>query len=337
MNSTLEDAQFARWLHEWTSFQEFEESESLRAEADSHDPQPACVSHEALDEVREQIRKLLRPFDAKEKPRPMEIRLLSAESIPGERPVWIAVLESNDRCLIAPFSKFSAPATPYELETSDGVLNLWQAARVSPEALAKSWIGKDRRLSEQDLQDAMGVLEAYRSYQRPPESLRPRTGARLSRHQADPRHAYLAAEKALLAPLKGSEIERAIPPQNAHAVVLQIGELINAIRGTDSKLKLAADDRVVEVPEWEFRLPAHGVRVLFSLDTTDQSVRWNVFDEQNEYSDALNGFRIAEVSSGATLGEITASSGSIPRLPANTLVLLSPDGTAVEGHLVIPD
>jgi len=113
------------------------------------------------------------------------------------RPVYVAVLArpDADSFIVAPYGRFSVPATPGELLTGREsaplrVLCLWNAGHVKSGVLARSWHVDG--MSRDELQDALTVLESVRSGELP-EKLVPRIGPPLV-HPADPRHDYEAEE-----------------------------------------------------------------------------------------------------------------------------------------------
>ena len=333
MKTSSEDFTFARWLNEWATFLESEKWDSENPQEE----EPELEADEFSDAARDKIRQLIRPFDS-QKPVPSEIRLVSSTVIPGERPVWVAVLEGEkEQLLVAPFSRFSVPATPYELDTPHGVLNLWQAAWIDEGTLKHSWVAREMRLSGEDLRDALLVLDAYRSYQHTPNPLKDRTGARLSRHKTDPRHAYMAQEQALLSPLNGRNVERGIHAHSHGAKIIPLTDIFKNQLEQNPALRLAADDSRSRIAPGTFRVPKLAVLIRFSFDPVAKSIRWNVFDEHDRFSDHLKGFSLVSARTGKLLCEIEGASGTFTEIPPEGILLIHPDGTAVDLVLTSPD
>ena len=121
---------------------------------------------------------------------------------PGERPVYVLVLEmTSDAFLAAPFSRFATPATDGEwwtkLRTKPlRVLCLWNTRTVPVRFLPRVWITARMPPDKQ--------IPAFRIYKqirqgdmRNASTASPDVGPPL-RHPLDPRHAYLAEEADLL-------------------------------------------------------------------------------------------------------------------------------------------
>ncbi|MBN1268004.1 MAG: hypothetical protein JXB04_00310 [Kiritimatiellae bacterium] len=146
-----------------------------------------------------------------------QIRLLQPR-LPAtrERPRYVAVLETyaDGSCLIAPFSRFSIPATTDELITGEialpvQVLCLWNARRVPAATVSDSWsVGA---LSAGVLDDAAAVRKSLASGTTPTAPLAARTGPPL-RHPLDPRMEYLEEERAWMDEIMGASGQGARQP-----------------------------------------------------------------------------------------------------------------------------
>ena len=300
-----EDAKFGLWLEEWNhTLDQTPQAEEPDCGEDGTGP--------AAD-----LTGILRPFDSGT-PVAGEIRLLSSRVIPGDRPAWVAVLETGSRgILVAPLSPFSVPATRNELLTPEGVINIGLAVWIAATGLQKSWIGREKHLDPEQLQNAIRFLESHRSCLSCPDDLLKLTGPRLSRHASDPRHAYLDQEKQLFSPLHGSSVQRT--PDLA---------ILNPLPKEDPGLRLAADDQTPAAPAAEFELPGTGLQISFLLDLPEKNLRWTVFDSNGNPSTALSGFRLMFPGSNLPDCVLQGSHGSVEASGLN-FVLTNPDGTVL--------
>ena len=117
-------------------------------------------------------------------------------------PLYVAVLEerSGNTFLIAPFGRFSEPATPGEWKTGLRpmplrVLCLWNARVVTVATLRSSW--QAGRIQGSKIIQAL-ELHAHVLSGAPLASSRPADLGPPLRHPLDPRHAYMAEAAALL-------------------------------------------------------------------------------------------------------------------------------------------
>jgi len=146
-----------------------------------------------------------------------DIRLLNPWLVREvRRPLYFAVLGEwlDGMWLIAPFARFSLPATVGEFNTGRGesdprqsplsVLSLWNAHTVPPEVVQQSWFLDT--LSESELENAWEVFRQVMTGKALPPHLMERVGPPMH-HPADPRHDYLAEEAGGLSPLGRSAEE----------------------------------------------------------------------------------------------------------------------------------
>lgn len=141
-----------------------------------------------------------------QRPQPGDVWLLrpSPATIgsPGERPVYVLVLDvaGQGALLVVPFSRYSSPATPAEWRTglrvpALRVLCLWNRRYAHPPLVDRGWLCTRLPRRFLDRARAMWTLAGEN-----PDKVAPRNrslGPPLV-HPADPRHAYLAEESALI-------------------------------------------------------------------------------------------------------------------------------------------
>lgn len=140
-----------------------------------------------------------------------DIRLLNPWLVREvRRPLYFAVLGEwlEGMWLIAPYARFSLPATVGELNTGRGesdpkqdplaVLSLWNAHTVPPEVVQQSWFIDT--LSGDELENAWEVFRHVTTGKPLSPLLAQRAGPPLY-HPSDPRHDYLAEEAAGLSAL----------------------------------------------------------------------------------------------------------------------------------------
>ena len=135
-----------------------------------------------------------------------QIRLLTPSSVsnPDHLP-YVAILERPDEThwLVAPFSRFTLPATQGELLTGDdfapnSVLQAWNAYTVSDLLLRRSWLSGN--LNEQPLADARALHRHCADSTPLPETFRSLIGPTLDT-LFDLRHTYLQEEREQHLPL----------------------------------------------------------------------------------------------------------------------------------------
>jgi hypothetical protein len=333
MDSLCEDKILDRWMLEWNASRESsvpsEENPSTLGQAPWGE-----MDENSAATIRDNFRRRLRPFDGAALLEPGEIRLLSSGLTWSEQPVYLAILDDAEDPLIVPFSPFHTPATPYELSVDFGVLSVWHAARVDRRVLSSAWTVKKARLSELEVQDALEMLEAYRTHTMPASKFAGRMGARMSRYSADPRRDYLRAVETVLAPVETVRVVRTI----SNSTVVALGWPNSDITGVETepeRFRLAADDSRPVCFTAEFKVPAKSVSLQIASDPAGQTtLKWNVFDEAGFFSDALKGFSIVDAKSGAILCHISGPSGELPSLPPDGIALLDPSGCGVESSRV---
>ena len=187
----------ARWLEEWRVYQ------VLRHSVDEE--KPAAQSRLFVQKTE--------PWDAgvREPICAGQVRLMhpAAGADARARPVYIVVLkeEQDGGWLIAPFSRFSEPATPGEWLTGLSsvplrVLCLWNARVVPPEWLKKSW--KAATLSKQRLNRALCLYRCVSRGGQIPKVFLKRIGPPLL-HPLDPRVQYEMEERDFLSESSGRD------------------------------------------------------------------------------------------------------------------------------------
>ncbi len=167
----------AQWMAEWHIEHDLQEKES---------PPVVCAP---------------KPADPHPTPLvPGHIALLQPLSPPlATRPRYLAVLDRrpDDTLLMAPFSRFSCPATPGELELGGTalptrVLCVWNARWTHPADLPAYW--EAGSLTSEERTDALVLAQHLMGEIPLPRSLEERIGPPV-RHPLDPRHDYLDEEK----------------------------------------------------------------------------------------------------------------------------------------------
>jgi hypothetical protein len=118
------------------------------------------------------------------------------------RPVYVAVLRQagGTSWMVAPFSRFTQPAVPGELQTSLRaaplrVLCLWNARIVNQEAMAATWLCK--KIAAAQVVSGLNVWRNLSEGKPMEQALVPRVGPPLE-HPLDPRHDYMQEEIELL-------------------------------------------------------------------------------------------------------------------------------------------
>lgn len=175
----------AHWLEEWRVYQVLQHG----LDADHSTVQPRLLLQEkslwGLPIKTGQVR-LLHPA-------------VRADS--RVRPVYVVVLkEGAGGWLIAPFSRFSEPATPGEWLTGLSamplrVLCLWNARVVRPDWLEKSW--KAAALSKQKTDEALRLYRCIRQGESVPATFVKKVGSPVQ-HPLDPRFQYEMEERDFL-------------------------------------------------------------------------------------------------------------------------------------------
>jgi len=137
------------------------------------------------DGKHERLAALVTPFDADPEVAVGQVRLLSPDLCPEDRgPIYVAVLEQlrGGAFLVAPFSRFRDPATPYELRVRSApavlsVLSLWNGRPLSLFVLRQSWFID--QMTGQEIEDALMVRQTASRREVLPSHLNERVGAPL--------------------------------------------------------------------------------------------------------------------------------------------------------------
>lgn len=219
---------------------------------------------------------------------PSDIRLLNPWLVRDvRRPLYFAVLGEwlDGLWLIAPFARFSIPATVGELNTGRGetdpkqdplsVLSLWNAHTVPPEFAQESWFIDT--LSEDELENAWEVFRQVMTGKALPPHLLRRVGPPLY-HPADPRHDYLAEEANGLSPLGRAAEEYVarlkgaanVAPASNYAEMQ--GKLVESTLGRFEPALAGVAGTGGGGATLKLRVPDLGVRVTFRQDSRGERV-----------------------------------------------------------------
>jgi len=174
--------QLSAWLHEWNL-----EQRLRRVDMGAHEPAPESALTSAP----------LRAYPRRGEFAPGRILLMPPRSsISPARPLFILLLAElkSGVCLIAPFSRFSAPALPGEWRTGHKaaplrVLCPWNARGVLRSVLETAWPAA--RMSAVKTRRALAIWRCIWQEDAAPGAPSRNTGPPL-RHPLDPRHEYIA-------------------------------------------------------------------------------------------------------------------------------------------------
>jgi hypothetical protein len=326
----MEDSLLDLWLQAWKAHPDeslAQSAEDLSAPTPPLTPGPA--NQEELESLQTKLASLISPFSA-EKPAAGQIRMFSSTVIDAGRPYCVALLKvENTRILLAPLSRFSVPATEYELQLAEpadsrgtpNVINLRQAVWVEQEALKKTWDAG--QLSPQQCMDSLTILDEYQASRQPGPEFLGRVGARFTGRASDPRRLYEEQEARLLQALSG---ERVVVRSN----LVDLASLLAAAHQADETgIRLVADDTVRSAPVAIVEVPAHGALIDFVWNEEENTVYLQVFDSEGNFSDTLNGCLLLSAD-GTRLAAIQGHGGTLDALPRGGLRLASPDGTALD-------
>jgi hypothetical protein len=184
------------WLEEYQIEEKLKEIDEELFK--SHERKTPSVSAE---QVAAALDVVVAPYD-----QPVEagqIRLLAPHLTPGNyNLVYVSVYGTwvDDTLLVAPFSRFSTPATAGELlYPGNGmcvrVLEVWNTRNYKPEDLQASWLVDT--IDDDDCKDAYTLFEAELFGAVVPPEFSRRVGVPIT-HPQDPRREYVAEEKAML-------------------------------------------------------------------------------------------------------------------------------------------
>lgn len=252
-------------------------------------------------------------------------------------PTYVAVLGPWDESsfLIAPFSRFSKPATEEELETTRNggafmnVLQIWNARTATVATLRKSWIAGT--LPEQDVKDALLLWKwSVGDVAELPDRISERTGVPIYRTD-DPRLEY---RREALETFAAFDAEDDTNAERAE----KLDELLRRRTGRspengwisveDEERIAAASDRPNEF--LLFRATGKGVLLSVERSRSSGELVLSVMDEATEKpSPALDGFFVL-VDSGT---DPIPVQGSVARVPVSSKLegvrLVDPQGDAV--------
>ena len=177
----------ARWLAEWKL------DRILRSVSDPAAAQPSRTTVFSKSSEGDS-----RPLEAGS----IRLLYLAPNRMADQRPTYVALLKErfDGSFLIAPFGRFSEPATPGEWRTRLRamplrVLCLWNARAVTASVLSLSW--RAGQLSPSKTRQALAFHRHIKDGSPLPPAQEEEFGPPL-RHPLDPRYAYLAEESALI-------------------------------------------------------------------------------------------------------------------------------------------
>lgn len=184
----------ALWLAEWEA-DRILQKESVPETAESTNPDPTPEMTETAELKAGQVR-LLFPDHASTRAR---LR-------------YVAILEisPDGPCLMAPFSRFSEPALPGEMQTQldDFLLRVlcpWNAHPLPADRARRSWLVD--HLSEEDVCAGRELHAAIEAGDSTPAGIADRTGPPVH-HPLDPRKEYMIGERQWISALAGPGRER---------------------------------------------------------------------------------------------------------------------------------
>lgn len=245
--------------------------------------------------------------------KPGEIRLLHPAVRNADRPLYIAILfeSARETFCIAPFGRFSEPATPGEWLTGRTtpalrVLCLWNSQEWSRQELEQSWAVD--QLTADELHAALLVLRSVRHDGVLATPLLQQTGPPLV-HPLDPRWDYIEEERELMFPRTTLE-----EPHGSEA------------RQDESPLSLAAESPGSYAPRLRFNVQESGLRLVMTDFDRSGLRQFIVCDERGAVSTELDGAIIR----GPDAGETEPIREGLVELPddwlARDLTLLMTDG-----------
>ena len=182
-----------RWLRDWQLDQALHSGPngSPRQTLEDDLPPPGETAADAVVE----------PDATTPDPSPGQVRLLSPEIPAGrEAPLYFLVVGRSEAepesYIIAPFSRFSEPATDEELLVKGlapglGAVQIWNTAVLPGRIVSRSWLSGE--VSREELRNALAVYRHAIAGEELPMSVQTQVGPPLL-HPDDPRHEYVEQE-----------------------------------------------------------------------------------------------------------------------------------------------
>lgn len=283
-----------RWLRQWKGLLNLAAAE-MGTEGKSESTSSLGFTHS--DET-------VRPFTSGI-PRVGEVRLLAPELTPSSSlPVYVLLLQewAPGWKLVAPFSRFTVPATPGEVliqehrnqDGATGILStlcLWNAVSVPDRTLQSSWLVET--WEEAVYKVALIVFETLRHGPPLPAAIESRTGEPLSGQRSDSRNQYLREDAGLLSGLIRSAFAEAShagvrPVLPIHQVPLFGADTALAEENNDA-MAFAADDSPSKVWTRHFALAGREEKLLLTSEGKGRSILAYVLGADDEPCGALDG------------------------------------------------
>lgn len=273
-------------LSEWYSEYEFDSASRAFIEADNDQTGEIPT----LDIPR--LKDMIKPFD--QIIEAGQIRILSGRYVSdsGQLPLVAVIAKwSGDSWLIIPFSRFSVPATPGEMETGRSfafqkVLQVWNTRTVHALFLKKSWVFDS--LEKPVCEQAKDLFLNLTAGDALPETFTARRGCSIT-HRMDLRRIYMEDEIDQFRPLsqlihnwEASRLERQLifqPPQSKRDSI------------SEASFSMAAADKEIN-PVKNYAISGVGAQLNIECSTSEKRVRINVFDEQGNLANACDGWTL---------------------------------------------
>lgn len=244
-----------------------------------------------------------------------QIRLLPVGALASTcRLLYFAVVADweDELKLIAPYARFSEPASTGELltgrpERQVRVLCLWNAHTLPIELIGESWVVD--RLSESEVDEAWAVFEHVAFGKPLPMALVERVGPPIS-HPRDPRIQYQQEEMRLMSPLARASIRWA---QNRRVQDLSFLLWLTGLFALQNLKRAAGTTELSKLKEMKsvFHIPSVGVEIVFCMESDLQTVSLEVFSHQGRSSNLLDQTSVLNAV-GSTVGRIERNQARIP-------------------------
>ena len=253
---------------------------------------------------------------------PGQIRMLKASLTSDPEiitPVLILSQWEGANWLIAPFSRFTVPATPGELSTNEdftaySVLEVWNAT-VVPDLLVNSDSVFLRTVPEELRKEACQLYFHLLAEDVLPDSTAEKTGPQIL-SEIDPRIQYLLNEQEQLRPLQ-REAER------INQLLAQFSASVQVSGAVEVALAAGEEEKTV------FHA-VEGSEALVRCLVHDDQLRIKIFaPDRMDYSHDLDGWFLM-LPDGKVLGRIADAGCIIPGLGGRFLLAAAPDGSLHE-------
>ena len=286
-----------RWLAEWHVDRSLPRTPDTEPLAKNRPPGPIAAAPRDAFRGRNSVRYDAPRGSPKDSVAAGQIRLFQPVwSVAHQRLLYVAVIREDppDSYLIAPFSRFTEPATPGEWRTGRSqpgwrVLCLWNARALPADVVRRSWLVD--RLTDAERIAAEAVWSRQVVATDLPGELLSQVGPPLS-HPLDPRQAYLEEEKPVLDALAGP----ARPPTSVHET---------------SELALAAETRAIYGEPSRFAISGTSLILRVSMPANPAQRRLTVTDQAGHVSAELDG-SVLRAPAGTTSQPITQGQVVVP-------------------------